>query len=81
MIFILRFVLLELKYYSDTIPAAIRRAVTLRDKHCAWPGCDGTSEARSPDGRLVLHSHAPPTRRAGSFGAAGANPGAACGHY
>jgi hypothetical protein len=26
--------------YSDTIPAAIRRAVTLRDKHCAWPHCD-----------------------------------------
>ena len=25
--------------YSDDIPAHIRRAVTLRDKHCAWPGC------------------------------------------
>jgi hypothetical protein len=25
---------------------------------------DGTSEARSPDGRLVLNSHSPPTRRA-----------------
>jgi HAMP domain-containing protein len=100
--------------HSDTIPAAIRRAVTLRDRHCAWPGCDtpaaacdvhhlthqkdggptsvtgtglycqfhhdiaihrwgwqvirhpdGTSEARSPDGHLILHSHAPPTRQAG----------------
>ncbi len=96
---------------SDAIPAAIRRAVMLRDRHCAWPGgcdrpasdCDvhhivhrsdggptsvtscalycqyhhdicihrwgwqvilhpdGTSEARSPDGRQVLRSHAPPT--------------------
>jgi hypothetical protein len=25
--------------YSDTIPAAIRRAVKLRDRHCAWPRC------------------------------------------
>ena len=26
--------------YSDDIPAHIRRAVTLRDRHCAWPRCD-----------------------------------------
>jgi hypothetical protein len=25
---------------------------------------DGTTEARSPDGKQVLHSHAPPGRRA-----------------
>jgi Domain of unknown function (DUF222) len=25
--------------YSENIPAHIRRAVLLRDKHCAWPGC------------------------------------------
>jgi hypothetical protein len=25
--------------YSESIPAHIRRAVLLRDKHCAWPGC------------------------------------------
>jgi hypothetical protein len=25
--------------WSDSIPAHIRRAVTLRDKHCAWPRC------------------------------------------
>jgi hypothetical protein len=25
--------------YSHTIPASIRRAVALRDRHCAWPGC------------------------------------------
>jgi hypothetical protein len=25
--------------YSDTIPSHIRRAVTIRDKHCAWPHC------------------------------------------
>jgi len=26
--------------YAATIPAHIRRAVVLRDKHCAWPHCD-----------------------------------------
>jgi len=95
--------------YSETIPGHIRRAVQLRDRHCAWPRCDrpavycdvhhlrhkadggetslancalvcqfhhdvcihrrgwqlilhpdGTTEARSPDGRHVLRSHAPP---------------------
>jgi hypothetical protein len=25
--------------YSDSIPASIRRAVQLRDRHCAWPRC------------------------------------------
>ncbi|MGH3260399.1 MAG: DUF222 domain-containing protein, partial [Trebonia sp.] len=99
--------------YSDSIPWHVRRAVQLRDGHCAWPGCDrppahcdvhhlrhrqdggettlgnlalacqfhhdvcihrrgwrlilhpdGTTEARSPDGRHVLRSHAPPTRDA-----------------
>jgi hypothetical protein len=99
--------------YSETIPAHIRRAVSLRDKHCAWPRCDrpasccdvhhivhkqdggetslgncvllcqfhhdicihrsnwqitlhpdGTTTAHGPHGQ-VLHSHSPPTARAG----------------
>src|SRR5487761_1213322 len=99
--------------YSENIPAHIRRAVTLRDKHCAWPHCgrpvawcdvhhiihkedggetsvrnclllcafhhdvcihrwnwqiilhpDGTTTAYGPRGQ-VLHSHSPPTARAG----------------
>ncbi len=99
--------------YADSIPAQIRRAVLLRDKACAWPGCgrpaawcdvhhlrhrkdggktsvrdcvllcqfhhdvcihrwgwelvlhpDGTTSAHGPDGQ-VLHSHSPPTVRAG----------------
>ncbi len=99
--------------YSDSIPAHIRRAVQLRDKHCAWPRCgrplawcdvhhivhkadggktsvsscillcqfhhdvrvhrwgwriimhpDGTTTAHGPKGQ-ILHSHSPPTLRAG----------------
>ena len=99
--------------YSRSIPGHIRRAVLLRDRHCAWPKCgrpaahcdvhhlrhqadggetsltncilvcqfhhdvcihrrgwtltlhpDGTTEARSPDGRHILRSHAPPAPHA-----------------
>jgi hypothetical protein len=99
--------------YSEDIPAAIRRAVLLRDRRCAWPRCDrpaaccdvhhiqhkkdggktsvsscvllcqfhhdvcihrwgwqiilhpdGTTTAYGPRGQ-VLHSHSPPTVRAG----------------
>jgi hypothetical protein len=37
--------------YSDKIPDHIRRAVILRDRHCAWPGgCD-----KSPAGCHIHH--------------------------
>ena len=98
---------------SRSISGQIRRAVQLRDRHCAWPRCDrpiahcdvhhlrhqadggetsvencvilcqfhhdvcihrrgwtlilhpdGTTEARSPDGRRILRSHAPPDAEA-----------------
>ncbi|MDX6339863.1 MAG: hypothetical protein QOH87_1, partial [Trebonia sp.] len=66
--------------YSDSIPWHIRRAVLLRDRKCAWPRChdvcihrhgwqltlhpDGTTQARSPNGKQILHSHAPPAQNA-----------------
>jgi hypothetical protein len=101
---------LDIGAATDTIPVQIRRAVTRRDLHCRFPGCDqppvrchvhhlrpradggdtsvtnccllcsfhhlivvhrrgwqltlnpdGTTTATSPDGKRVLHSHAPPT--------------------
>ena len=101
--------------WSENIPAGIRNAVLIRDRHCRWPGgctqpaqachvhhvrhkgrggktsvtncvllCafhhlvaihrwgwtlalngDGTTTAWNKDHTQVLHSHAPPTTRAG----------------
>jgi hypothetical protein len=39
--------------HSESIPASIRRAVTLRDKHCAWPG----GRDRPPAACDVHHLH------------------------
>jgi hypothetical protein len=41
--------------YSESIPGSIRRAVTLRDKHCAWPGPGGCD--RPPADCDVHHLH------------------------
>jgi len=35
--------------YSENIPPHIRRAVILRDRHCAWPGC------RKPPSQCDIH--------------------------
>jgi hypothetical protein len=34
--------------YSKDIPEHIRRAVIMRDRHCAWPGCDKPPAACEP---------------------------------
>jgi hypothetical protein len=40
--------------YSETIPAQLRKAVILRDRHCAWPGgCD------EPPARCDIHHLTP----------------------
>jgi hypothetical protein len=31
---------LDLGRTTDTVPASLRRAITVRDKHCRFPGCD-----------------------------------------
>ncbi len=98
---------------TETVPRHLRTAITARDRHCAFPGCDrraarchvhhliprseggptslenccllctfhhliaihrwgwklllnpdGTTTARSPDGKRVFHSHAPPVQAA-----------------
>ncbi|MGH3280050.1 MAG: DUF222 domain-containing protein [Trebonia sp.] len=49
---------------SESIPGQIRRAVTLRDQHCAWPGCDRPATAcdvhhikhRSNGGETSVHN-------------------------
>ena len=35
--------------YSATIPEPIRRAVILRDQHCAWPGGHSPPPPKPPD--------------------------------
>jgi HNH endonuclease len=42
--------------FSDSIPAHIRRAVILRDKHCGWPGgCDRPASAS--DVHHIVHKN------------------------
>ncbi len=36
--------------YSESIPAGIRNAVTLRDRHCQWAGCSTATAPRSARG-------------------------------
>ena len=49
--------------YAETIPADIRRAVMLRDRHCAWPGgCD------QPAGACDVHHLQPQARRRRDLG-------------
>jgi hypothetical protein len=55
---------------TATVPPHLRRAVILRDRHCAFPvhrwgwsltlHADGTTTAASPDGRKFFRSHGPP---------------------
>src|ERR1035438_4608788 len=40
--------LLDVGAASDTIPAHLRRAVTVRDRHCRFPGCEQPPAACQP---------------------------------
>jgi hypothetical protein len=39
---------LDVGAVTETIPVHLRRAVTVRDRHCRWPGCDQPPAACQP---------------------------------
>ena len=51
---------LDIGAATDTIPVHLRRAVTIRDRHCRFPGCDQPAAACQPH-HIIPRSQGGPT--------------------
>jgi hypothetical protein len=51
---------LDVGAVTETIPVHLRRAVTLRDRHCRWPGCHEPAAACQPH-HIIPRSKGGPT--------------------
>ncbi|HUA29444.1 MAG TPA: DUF222 domain-containing protein [Streptosporangiaceae bacterium] len=51
---------LDVGAVTETIPAHLRRAVAIRDRHCRWPGCSQPIAACQPH-HVIPRAHGGPT--------------------
>jgi HNH endonuclease len=51
---------LDVGAVTETIPVHLRRAVTVRDRHCRWPGCHEPAAACQPH-HIIPRSKGGPT--------------------